>query len=241
MYLQSVYPSVGVGRERTRFNHQRKNDRIVSGGGGMGTFAFNPAFHLTETSSLASKASAVQLFNQWGWYWTIAKPNEGPRVHLEKSPSNMIMSRFLQALFGKDRTSFVFITRHPIANALAQMRTRNLAPNVRFEDLVAHWIQQHELLGEDWNMLSSAMLVRFELLTSEPRKTLSDVWRHLRVAPPATWPENVAIELDPNRKYREMYCMNDYYQQQHDRIVRQFGAQIRKFGYVLDDWCAQGW
>ncbi len=62
--------------------------------GGMGRFAHSERAHLTETSPLASSENAGRLFEAWAPYWDLDKP------HLvEKSPSNMIMGRFLQTLF----------------------------------------------------------------------------------------------------------------------------------------------
>ena len=90
IFLQDVYPDVRVGQE---FIHRSDMMRKREGGGGMGYFAFNPKFHLTENSELVSstetlKGTRTELFRQWGYYWNIN--DETKRVRIEKSPSNMV-------------------------------------------------------------------------------------------------------------------------------------------------------
>ena len=80
--------------------------------GGPGRFGFDPAAHLTETSALASPESRRLLLEQWGPYWDMSRP-----VLVEKSPPNMIRTRFLQALFPGSR--MIVLVRHPVVRALA--------------------------------------------------------------------------------------------------------------------------
>ena len=83
--------------------------------GGVGYFCFEPKAHLTESSTLATPANAKRLFDQWSQFWDLSKP-----YLLEKSPPNLIMTRFLQHLFPE--TYFVVIVRHPVAVSLATLK-----------------------------------------------------------------------------------------------------------------------
>ena len=80
--------------------------------GGPGYFAFNPLAHMTEAHALATPASRARLEAEWGAHWDASKG-----VLLEKSPSNLLRARFLQALWPD--CHFVFIVRHPLAHAYA--------------------------------------------------------------------------------------------------------------------------
>src|SRR5438477_293208 len=72
-HLQTVYPAAKVW-------------------GGPGRFGFAPEAHFTEEQ--ASEEKARQLFEEWSPHWDLARP-----VLLEKSPPNLLKTRFLQALF----------------------------------------------------------------------------------------------------------------------------------------------
>src|SRR4051794_31204460 len=67
--------------------------------GGPGRFARNSSAHLTESSGLATSESASRLWTSWAPYWDLNK-----RVLVEKTPSNLLMTRFLQRLFRRQRS-----------------------------------------------------------------------------------------------------------------------------------------
>ena len=97
---------------------------------GLGQYALAPEaeVHWTEENHrpAVTLGNRNRIFNQWGYYW---KANGGfepsKKVLIEKSPTNAVVSRFIQALFniGNEgrygRSTFVFLVRHPIANAYA--------------------------------------------------------------------------------------------------------------------------
>ena len=113
--------------------------------GGPGYFAFNPLAHMTEAHALATPASRARLEAEWGAHWDASKG-----VLLEKSPSNLLRARFLQALWPD--CHFVFIVRHPLAHAYASAAWGTahagkgaLAPDA-VADFVEHWLHAHALL-----------------------------------------------------------------------------------------------
>ena len=66
---------------------------------GLGRFAFKIDNHLNEESPLIGTEGARvharrTMFRQWGYFWEVHDKTKP--VLLEKSPSNMIISRFLQ-------------------------------------------------------------------------------------------------------------------------------------------------
>ena len=97
-HLQRVYPS----------DHEY---------GRPGRFGFAPEMHLTESSPLLSEESARTLWEEWSPHWDLSSS-----MLLEKSPPNLLKTRFLQALF--PASSFVVVVRHPIPVSLATARWR---------------------------------------------------------------------------------------------------------------------
>jgi len=106
--------------------------------GGPGRFGFNPDSYLDERSSIVTEENAKQLFADWSRYWDTSKP-----VLLEKSPPNVVRTRFLQALF--PNSFFVVILRHPVAVAYATQKWR--PKDVEF--LLRHWLVCHERFEAD--------------------------------------------------------------------------------------------
>ena len=178
-FLQSVMPTFGVGRERE--DCLRAGVRRVGSppARGVGRYGFDPGAHLTEASPLASLASRDALLSQWGYYWGEAGL-ERPLL-LEKTPTNMLTARLLQSLFAP-RTSFLVVTRHPLAVALAQHRITSCGgggggggPPEAVGEAVLHWALTHTVLQRDLAALSSARVVRYEDLAHAPGRCLAAV------------------------------------------------------------------
>ena len=133
--------------------------------GGAGRFAFNPNAHLTETSDLAVDANRGKLLREWGAYYDLSKD-----VLLEKSPTNVIRSRFFQALFPEAR--FAFIVRHPIVVSIATRKWSRTS----VAELMFHWRVAHRLMIEDLHFLRNYVVVRYEDLVASPQVELGRVY-----------------------------------------------------------------
>jgi len=144
-FLQDVYPT------DTRF-------------GSSGVFAFDAAAHLTEESLLAAEDKAERLLSQWSEHWDLDKP-----WLVEKTPANLIMARYLRAV--APNSAFVFITRHPIAVALATHRWSE----VSIPTMVEHWLQAHRLMWEDLAPLDRWVVVKYEALVADPAARMADI------------------------------------------------------------------
>lgn len=154
-HLQSVYPTAGQQ-------------------GGAGAFALNPEAHRTETSPLVTDTARASLLESWGRHWDMAKP-----VLLEKSPPNVISSRFLRALFGDVR--FVMVVRHPIAVSLATRRWKP-APN-DLGVLVRNWVAAHEIMLEDARGREDLAVVRYEDVMAAPDAWMARLFRFIGLEP----------------------------------------------------------
>ncbi|MDH3658723.1 MAG: sulfotransferase [Alphaproteobacteria bacterium] len=142
--------------------------------GGAGRFGLDSRAHMTEASPLATAGTAERLLAAWSPYW------QGDATWtLEKSPANLIRSRFLQALYPDAR--FIFITRHPVAVALAVRKWTRTS----IYPLIHHWLHCHRLLREDLPSIRSYCLLSYEQLSAAPEETLQTLCRYLDLEPHA--------------------------------------------------------
>jgi len=133
--------------------------------GGASRFGFDPEAHLTEQSSLVTPANRAKLFDEWKQHWDLGKP-----YLLEKSPPNLIRTRFLQAMFPE--SWFVIIVRHPIAYAFP----RGEANTSRVVySLLKHWIACHEIVRQDRPHLKNQIVIRYEDFVARPEEWLKRI------------------------------------------------------------------
>eukprot|EP00617_Octactis_speculum_P010529 CAMPEP_0185771716 /NCGR_PEP_ID=MMETSP1174-20130828/64817_1 /TAXON_ID=35687 /ORGANISM="Dictyocha speculum, Strain CCMP1381" /LENGTH=394 /DNA_ID=CAMNT_0028457655 /DNA_START=1 /DNA_END=1185 /DNA_ORIENTATION=+ len=206
IFLQDVYPSFGIGYEFHTAVGGMKNRRLKHQG--IGRFGLNSENHLNEDSALigteATRLGARHtMFRQWGYFWDV--DDETKPVLLEKSPSNMIISRFLQAVWAPSKSVFVFITRHPIANALAHQQFSACAGMTVFE-LVMHWRVTHQLLVMDTPSLASVHFLRYESLVVDIEGSLAPIYKLLDLDASLVDYADVNVEKHTNKKYEDAYC-----------------------------------
>ncbi|GAA1882345.1 sulfotransferase family protein [Lapillicoccus jejuensis] len=203
--------------------------------GGSGRFAYAPQAHLTEESPLVSAANAEAMLAAWRPYW-----REDARLLVEKSPPNIVMGRFLQALY--PGSAFVVVVRHPVAVALSNKKWRRFTSSDprKFQSLsgmVDHWMRAHETLAADLPHLDRVLVVHYERLVSAPQEELARVADFLGLSTPidhsalsasrgdpyaARWAEYAGPALRPGAVQRRL-------------ITRRFGDRMRAYGYDVDD------
>ncbi|MHA3702238.1 sulfotransferase family protein [Jatrophihabitans sp. YIM 134969] len=134
-------------------------------------WAFHPEAHLTEADLSGRPEARARLEASWAPYWS----DPGATVRVEKSPSNLTRTRFLQATFPGAR--FVVITRHPIVQALAMRKwaTRARRFGFHFEQSVQHWLTAMETFTADRPHLEHVAVVRYEDLVAQPGPTFAEV------------------------------------------------------------------
>jgi hypothetical protein len=139
---------------------------VVSKGHQAGRFGLLKEAHLTEDSPLVTAANRERLWQSWRGHW-----DESRAVLVEKSPPNMLMTRFLQAMFPE--ASFVLVVRHPIAVSAATQKWSHTRPH----QLLRHWQVAHRTLRGDLPRLRRALIVRYERLVADPDRELNRVFR----------------------------------------------------------------
>lgn len=200
--------------------------QAANGFGGPGRFGFVPEAHLTEESALVTTANRQKLFEEWSRYWDVSKP-----CLLEKSPPNLIRTRFLQALFPK--SYFIVLLRHPIAACLATRKWVDCS----LESLFEHWLHCHKLFKMDRDHLKHIHVLKYEDLIRDTNAELATIYRLLDLAP------HPASALNP--KGNDLY-FNAWRQMSAEptgsevrRIVQRYEREVRTYGYSLSESCSE--
>lgn len=206
-HLQSVYPAANV--------H-----------GGAGRFALSHASHLTEDSPLVSSGNADQILRSWTPYWDLHR-----RVLLEKSPPNLVMTRFLQGLFPE--ATFVVLIRHPIVVALS---TKKWARRTSLLRLVQHNLRAYDVFATDRPYLRRVVVVRYEDLISDPDGELARVGTAMGLSLPMP---TGAITGGHSSRYLDVWsdlAEGSPWRRRQRRQIEEFAAEpLARWGYRVDD------
>ncbi len=169
-FLQDVYPNVNLL-------------------GGAGVFGFSSGAHRTEEHATAE--AAAMLRSQWEPHWA------GGPIRAEKTPQNIVMSRFLQAVF--PGALFVFVVRHPLAVAMATSKWSHTS----VASLVEHWVRCHHLLVHDLPEIHNYVLFRYEDFVTDPDLCLGRIYGQLGVGQHRRTEE---VRSDANRSYEARWA-----------------------------------
>ena len=110
--------------------------------------------------------------------WACRFSGEPPGILLEKSPPDLVRSRWLQRNFTPAR--FIAIVRSPYA--VAEGIRRRIG--VSIEEAARHWQKAHEVFLEDIALLDHVLLVKYEHLCADPADTLAKLETFLELEPP---------------------------------------------------------
>lgn len=169
-----------------------------------GRFAFNPDSHLTEKSILLNKKEV--LINDWNMYW-----DQNKHYFLEKSPPNILRTRFLQEVFPNSK--FITIIRHPIAVSYATKKWTN---DFFLEKLLKHWIFAHEIYMEDRKYLKNELFISYEDFAKSVDQTISKISNFLKIDL-----KNDQNFINQNDFYFDLWNLKAY-------------AGLKKFGKLLE-------
>lgn len=195
--------------------------------GGEGKFGFRPGAHLVEQSPDAARTQAATLFDQWRPYWDLDRP-----VLVEKSPPNLIRTRYLQSLF--PHAHFAVVMRHPVEVALAsrkRVRSATLAP------LLRHWFTCHDIFSADAPAVTRLLVVRYEELLSDPQRVFDRLVDFVGIGPSA---EASAEEVSDAAtvRYRERWQrLSTTWPSKPltSLLIRRFEADANRYGYSMRD------
>jgi Sulfotransferase family len=192
--------------------------------GGPGKFAFHPDAHMTEQSEFLTEENKAKIARQWFKYWDLSK-----RFLLEKSPPNLLWTRFLQSAF--PNSSFIIIQRHPVAVTLA---TEKWSPT-GLNSLMEHWLVAHEIFEKDRPYLQRVMTLKHEALVSDPNAVLRQISDFLGVEPHHT---TFQATSEHNQKYFTQWqelALNPETRDVIQDCIARYGPRVEALGYSLLD------
>ena len=167
--------------------------------------------------------SATKLFEEWSPSWDLSRP-----LLLEKSPPNLLKTRFLQALF--PGSAFVVIVRHPIPVSIPTARWRGTR---RYDRLLEHWLRCHALFEGDREHLDRVHVLSYEQLVQDPVGVLRGALEFLGLDP---IPPSETVEAGANEKYFRQWKelkrdprMRAYL----DLVSLRDERGVRRYGYSL--------
>lgn len=193
--------------------------------GGVGRFGFNKESQLNETSILINDKNRNKLFKEWSKYWNIEK-----KYLVEKSPPNILKSRFLQEMF--PNSYFINITRHPIATSLATKKWSKTS----LDSLIDHWIVCHKIYNEDKKNLIRSINFKYEDLIDNPEKILKTISNFLKIK---IINSDIEIKKGINQKYFKIWekKKNSFFSKNKiKKIIVKYENEVNNFGYSLIDY-----
>jgi hypothetical protein len=194
--------------------------------GGPGRFGFDRGSFMDDRHPLATEHNAAKLFQQWSRYWDQERP-----YLIEKSPPNLVRTRFLQKLF--PQSSFVIVLRHPIAVAYATQKwSRTSIPS-----LLAHFFLCYGRFRDDMHLLNKVYVLRYEEFVGEPDQALRALCDWIGIEP-----VKVAEQVmpDANRKYfrrwqRDVRSPIKNIFSGFARLCKTYEERANAFGYSIND------
>ena len=193
--------------------------------GGAGRFGFDSRAHLTETSVLFTPANAARLRTSWHAYWDNSKT-----IFVEKTPGNLLKTRFLQAVFPD--SYFIVIRRHPVAVSMANQRWKvSLAP---LHSLFDHWLHCHALFDEDKKYLKHV----YELSYEDYLRDSDNYHEEIAAFIGTRVPENGMEKASPiyNQKYLDRWHKlldESPFRLYYRYLARKYESRFSQYGYSL--------
>ena len=193
--------------------------------GGVGKFGFNEESQLNETSILINEKNRQKLFKEWSRFWNTEK-----KYLVEKSPPNIIRTRFLQEMF--PNSYFINITRHPIATSLATKKWSKTS----LDSLIDHWIVCHKIYNKDKKNLIRSINFKYEDLIDSPEKILKTISNFLKIK---IINSDIEIRKGINQKYFKIWekKKNSFFSKNKiKKIIVKYENEVNNFGYSLIDY-----
>jgi len=189
--------------------------------GGPGKFAFHAGARMTEAHPLATPQAGETIFAQWRRHFDLAK-----EILVEKSPPNIIRTRFLQEAF--PGSLFIAILRHPLAVSYATMKWSGTS----LPSLLDHSFRAYEIFAEDMLRLNSVYVLRYEDFVLHPGEEISKLYRFIGI-PAVEFAQEVLTDV--NGKYFQNW-KDDWAAMESEwkPAMPEWERRASRFGYSLE-------
>jgi hypothetical protein len=197
---------------------------------------------------LLTPVNLAKLRANWHPYWDKSKS-----ICVEKTPGNLLMTRFLQAAFPD--SYFIVIRRHPVPVGLA---TQKWKVNVTsLYNLFEHWLHCHELFEEDRKYLKHVYELSYEDYVVDPEKYHREIAAFIgtRVLEPpledkfhtvTQWQNPTGLRVPEhtmegttgayNKKYLDRWrnlVTSSLFKSYYRYIAQKYESKFAKYGYSL--------
>lgn len=193
--------------------------------GGPGKFAFDGGSRMDESHPLATSANAKKIFEQWRPHFDMSCN------HLvEKSPPNIIRTRFLQKLFPESK--FIFILRHPLAVSYATMKWSGTS----IYSLLEHYLLAHEIMMQDLQHLHFVHILRYEALIEDLQKEMDSICSFLELSQAKV---NHETRKGVNESYFRSWESDRRSMTNHklEDMLQKFEVNMNRLGYSVNNYC----
>jgi hypothetical protein len=195
--------------------------------GGTGRYGFDSRAHLTEKSRLLTTENIARLHQSWHSYWDPAKS-----ICVEKTPGNLIMTRFLQAAF--PNSYFIVVKRHPVPVSMATQRWKVSLTSLH--RLFEHWLKCYDLYEEDKKHLVRVYELNYEDYIATPDRYHQEMASFMGTRPPADPLEEVTDAH--NRKYFDKWTFlltRSRFKRYYRYVAEKYDPMFARYGYSLLD------
>jgi hypothetical protein len=172
---------------------------------------------------------------------------------VEKTPGNLLMTRFLQAAF--PNSYFVVIERHPVAVSLATQRWK--VSLTAIHRLFEHWLHCYGTFEEDKKYLKRVYQLKYEDYIENPGKYHQEIAAFIGTRVPelpkedsfryvAQWPNPMGLRVPErtmeevtathNKKYFDRwrrFLTNSPSKVYYRYIARKYESRFARYGYSL--------
>lgn len=183
--------------------------------GGPGKFGFDINYHYTEKSKLLTKENNSKIINEWSKYWNLNKP-----ILIEKSPPNIIHTRYLQELVND--SYFIIIIRHPIAVSLATKKWNNQS----IDKHIDHWLHVHQILFNDLKKIKKYLILKYEELNIDSFENKISMFLKEKISLDSNILQNINSMKVSNKEYFKNFIP--------DNIKNKYEKKINKYGYTFN-------
>jgi len=187
-------------------------------------FGLSDECRLNEGDAESAGQLGKMLLEHWSAHWDLESP-----VLVEKSPYNLVRTRFLQSLFPKAR--FVMMIRDPRTSYMA---ARKALGRVSCADYVRNWIGGYGTLFMDRSHLRNCIDVPYEGFIARPNETVAVVLEFLGLESPLP---RVAIDPSADKEYRVRW--NTFLESEPSVRSKLPDLPIwsHRYGYSLEPYC----
>lgn len=215
----SGFSNTGVSEDEGQ--HLQSVFKPANAFGGPGKYIFHPKSYMNENHALATCRSAEAIMQQWGKYY-----DQTCEYFIEKSPPNLIRTRFLQKLF--PNSQFIVILRHPLVVSYATQKWSRTS----IRSLLEHTLRGYEIFKKDMEYLSHVYVLRYEEFVANPQGEMDKIFGFLGLP---SMPVNQVVQANINEKYLSRW------EKSRSRWIHrlllpvdiQLEARANRFGYSI--------